>query len=135
MFNFQYKLAVLVQTSNLEPAVTFCVWPVSTFVQRLSIIFPLFSGREASRCSGEYKINLCTLFFLSTKDGNSFFCCKYNWYTMYKTSHILNIGGNNLFWKRNANWKYWFLVWYCYYTKQLISFAFQITCARSCQVF
>ena len=73
MFNFQYKLAVLVQTSNLEPAVTFCVWPVSTFVQRLSIIVPLFSGREASRCSGEYKITLCTLFFLSTKDGNSFF--------------------------------------------------------------
>ena len=56
---------------------------------------------------------------------------------MYKTrqSHILNIRGKKLFWKQTANWKYWFLVWYCYYTKQLISFKFQITCARSCQVF
>ena len=56
---------------------------------------------------------------------------------MYKTrqSHILNIGGNNSFWKRTSNWKYWFLVWYCYYTKRLISFEFQITCARSCQLF
>ena len=56
---------------------------------------------------------------------------------MYKTrqSHILNIGGKILFWKRTDNWKYWFLVWYCYYTKRLISFEFQITCARSCQLF